>query len=489
VNRFFHREEYRREFPRRAYARVDDIEPIAPGPADELTFVLDAVDADWNGFEEGGQFNLSDPYLTQRIAAHWRGRFEGGGPDGPDGYEQVPIYRLELSLSPGDDFFEQLPRGEERWISLELSDVKSQTPVDVYGGLFAPPTRAYLHTAPATAPSGPLSILFDMITWPDASHADLIEALLPQCELKALVCFDVGQGSASALICKCGKPIYYFDTGCGSGRNAPTAPPIINFCTCSSPTVILSHWDTDHWAGASGHPGLQKCKWVVPRQTISTTHTAFANDILKAGGKIHIVGNGASPMIWSWPPQITWNWGDKITWSSGQQDYDLRRATGKGRNGSGLVLIVTDRTFGRSWVLTGDAGYHLIAQSAPVDVAAMVVPHHGADMGANSAPFWRSPKGYARLFYSFGPGNGHGPKTPPVRHPVSAAVTAHQNRNWDHGSWTAATAGQLLAGGDVVATATHVSTHLQGGAAGWNGPPTSLNHLTVCAHAMPVPQT
>lgn len=472
MNRFFHRQEYRRGFPRRAYARLDDIEPIVPGPEDEQTFVLDAVDADWNGFDEGGPFSLSNPDLKQRIAAYWRGRFGRDGGDGPDGYEQVPIYRLELSLSPGDDFFELLPRDEKRWISLELSDVENDTPVDVYGGLFAPPTRAYLHTAQTTAPSGPLSTLFDMTTWPDASQADLIEALRPQCELGALVCFDIGQGSASALICRCGKPIYYFDTGRGSGRNAPTAPATIDFCTCSSPTVILSHWDTDHWAGASGHAGLQKCNWVVPRQTISTTHIAFANDILKAGGNIHVVGNGASP----------------LTWSSGRQDYDLQRATGTGRNGSGLVLIVTDRICARSWVLTGDAGYDLIAQSAPVDIAAMVVPHHGANMGANSYPFRRSSNDYARLFYSFGPGNGHGPKTPPVRHPVAVTVTAHQNRNWNHGSWTVATAGQLLAGGDVLATATHVSTHLKGAAAGWNGPPTSLGHLKVCAHAMPVPQ-
>jgi hypothetical protein len=476
VNRFFHREDYRRELPRRVYARLDDIEPIVPGPEDVLTFIFDAVDAEWNGFQEDGLFSLSDPDLEQRIAAYWHGRFQrrsGDGPDGPDGYEQVPIYRLEVSLAPSDTFFELLPRDEQRWISLELSAVQNDTPVDVYGGLFAPPTRAYLHAASAGAPSGPLSTLFDMKTWPDATKADLLRALRPQCKLESLVCFDVGQGSACALVCRCGMPIYYFDTGCGSGRNAPTAPASIDFCACSSPTVILSHWDTDHWAGASGGSRLQACSWVVPRQTISITHTAFANDILKTGGNIHVVGCGAAPLIWS---------------RFGQR-YDLRRATGTRRNGSGLVLIVTSRISGRSWVLTGDAGYNLIAQPPPADIAAMVVPHHGADMGPNSQPFWRASDGYARLFYSFGPGNAHGPKKPPVRHPVTAAVTAHQNRNWDHGAWTSATAGQLLAGGDVVATATHTSVHLHGGAAGWKGPPTSLGHLSSCVHAMPVPQS
>lgn len=472
MNRFFDRYEYRRDFPRRAFARLDDMEPIVPGPEDDLTFVLDAVDADWKGFGKDGPFNLDDPDLKQRIAGYWGGRFGGDGGDGPDGYQEVPIYRLELSQSPGDTFYTQLPRDEAGWITLELSDVESDTPVDVYGGLFGAPTRAYLHTAPTTAPSGQLSILFDMTTWPDASHADLIAALHAQCNLEALVCFDIGQGSASALVCACGQPIYYFDTGCGSGRNAPTAPATIDFCTCSSPTVILSHWDTDHWAGAAGHAGLLARTWVVPRQTISTTHTVFANDILKAGGTIRIVAHSAPP----------------LNWSSGQQDYDLQRATGTGRNGSGLVLIVTDQPTGRSWVLTGDAGYNLIAQGAPGDIAAMIVPHHGADMGLTSIPFLRSTNSYARLLYSFGPGNGHGPKRPPVRHPVAAAVTAHQNRNWGHGGWTSVTGGQSLAGGDVLATATHLATHLDGAAAGWNGPPPSLGHLWGCVNAMPVTQ-
>ena len=475
MNRFFRREGYRAEFPRKAYARIDDIEPIVRSPEEELTFVLDAVDAEWSGFSENGLFNLNAPDLEQRIAAFWSGRFERGGPDEPDDYERVPIYRIEFSLAPGHEFFELIRQDEERWLLLELSSVESATPIDVYGGLFAEPARTYLRTASTAEPSNQLSKLFDMTTWPDASHGDLLVALQPRCNLEALVCFDIGQGSASALVCRCGMPIYYFDTGRGTGRNARTAPASIDFCTCSSPTVILSHWDTDHWAGAAGHAGLLACKWIVPRQKISTTHTVFANDILKAGGKIFVVSDNAPPLVWS----------------SYRQDYDLRRATGSGRNGSGLVLIVTDHASGRLWVLTGDAGYNLIAQHvrANADIAAMVVPHHGADMGANSIPFLRSSNQYARLFYSFGPGNGHGPRTPPVRHPVAAAVTAHQHSGWCHGTWVPTTAGQSIAGSDVLATATHLLTHLQAGAAGWIGPPpASLGHLTRCPDAMPVPQ-
>ena len=114
MNRFFDRYEYRRDFPRRAFARLDDIETIAPGPEDDLTFVLDAVDADWKGFGEDGPFNLGDPDLKQRIASYWSGRFGGDGGDGPDGYQEVPIYRLELSQSPGDTFYKHCPAMRKR---------------------------------------------------------------------------------------------------------------------------------------------------------------------------------------------------------------------------------------------------------------------------------------------------------------------------------------------------------------------------------------
>lgn len=471
MNRFFDRHEWRREIPRRAFARLDDLEPIVPGPDDSLTFILDAVDADWKGFGAEGVFDLSAPDLPQRVAGRWRRAFSGEPNDGPDGYEEVPIYRIEVSLRRGHRFFKTLPRTEEPWVTLTIGEEETDTPVDVYGGLFAPPTRAFLHATPLPAPSGPLNAIFDMTTWPDASDLDLLRALQPQCELDALVCFDIGQGAACALLCQCGVPIYYFDTGRGSGRNAPTAPGTIDFCTCSNPTVIMSHWDTDHWAGAAGHAGLQARTWIVPRQTISTTHTTFGNDILKAGGSILVVRNGAAP----------------LQWSGAQQDYDLQRGTGSGRNGTGLVLIVTDQRSGRSWVLTGDTGYDDIPHAIPADIAAMVVPHHGADMGPASVPFPRSASTYARLFYSFGAGNAHGPKKPPVQHPVSAAISAHAGAGWGHGTWAAPTPATSLAGGDVLATATHLTSHLDGGAAGWNGPPT-LTHLPVCPNATPVTQ-
>ena len=471
MNRFFDKHEYRREFPRRAFARLDDLEPIVSGPEDMVTFILDAVDADWDGFHKGGHFDLTNPNLKRRLKTQWSRGLVSGEFDGLDGYQDVPIYRIEVSVSPDHRLFASLPRDEEPWLVLTLTEMGTDTEVDVYGGLFAEPVQAFLDVVSKGAPDEVLNTIFTMDTWPDASEEELLYALQPQCDLSALVCFDIGQGLASALVCECGFPVYYFDTGRGSTRNAPTAPSNIDFCTCSKPVVILSHWDTDHWAGATGHVRLQSRVWIVPRQTISISHVAFANDILQAGGKILVVGSSSRP----------------LTWSGQKQDYDLRRCTGAGRNGSGLALVVLDRPSGRSWVLTGDAGYHQMPHPVPKDVAAMIVPHHGANMGVKSIPFGRSANSYGLLFYSFGPGNGHGPKKPPTQHPVSSAVVSHSNAGWSHRNWSNSKPGWNLAGGDVLATAEHPSSHLGGGAAGWNGPP-SLRHLSSCQHAMPVPQ-
>lgn len=427
MNRFFHPEEGRRGFPSRSYARLDDLEPVAQTGEEPLTFTFDAVDADWKGFAEGGPFDVDSPDTSRAIRENWRrrvkrsrstvpsspsdfepstGDFSGDGGDdgsgpftseGPEPYDDIPVYRIEFSLERFHPWFQSIPQSEEGWVVLHLTADETDIPVDVYGGLFAPPTKAYLE-APAvqTGFTPGLDAAFDMDAWPDSTKDEVVAAIGRQvCEIGALVCFDIGQGSASALTCSHGLPLYYYDVGRGSGRNAPTAPSKVDFCTCEQPPVILSHWDTDHWAGAVGHAGLHRRVWVVPRQKISTTHVLLANDILNAGGAILVVPAGTPPM----------------RWTNGSQMFDLQRCTGtSGRNSTGLALVVTDLQSGRAFVLTGDAPYDCIPQQPPFDIAALVAPHHGADMGKKSVPFSRSGQDYSRLIYSFGPGNGHGPK-------------------------------------------------------------------------------
>lgn len=474
MNPFFSLEAWRDGFPRRSYARLDDIEPIAPTGEEPLTFTFDAVDATWRGFGPEGPFNPGSDAGVRFAATYWRDRFDGRGRDAPDPFDEVPLYRVEISRAPGQRLFADLPRDEAPWITLGLTDKDTGVPATVYGGLFAQPVNAFVQSvAGASAPSSLLSALFDMETWPDARPDDIVQALEGRCTLSAMACFDIGQGLASALLCPCGYPVYYFDVGCGSGRNTPTSPPRVDFCTCDSPPVILSHWDTDHWAGARRQPSLLGLTWIVPRQTISTSHALLANDILKAGGRVLVVANAAPA----------------ITWTTPGQTLDLRRCSGPGRNHSGLALVVTNTASKATWVLTGDAGYNFIPHNPPpTSIAAMVAPHHGADMGPKSTPFLRSGQAYARLLYSFGPGNHHGPKTPPVRHPTPAATLAHHSRKWGHGAWPAATPASCVAGADVLATAEHPAAHLGGVGVTWNGARPALAHVTSCPHMMPIRQ-
>ena len=471
MNRFFSLAEGWPGYPREAFAKVERTEPMDLEGAETLRFGLDAVPLDWQELQPGGAFFLADPGLAQRQALAWRWAFQRGGEPGDLAlpHEKAPMYRLELELSAGHPWTQRLLALEDRWLHISLGD-RGEVPVEVYGGLFAPLVEAFLTREPEpAAESEALDILFDMGAWPDATPDDLQLALGARCDLEALVSFDIGQGAAAALLCPHGHPIYYFDVGCGVYRNAHTTPAQLSFCLCEPAPVMLSHWDADHWSAAYRDQDLLKQAWIAPRQSISHIHTALGHDILAAGGQVLIVPPGAPPQIWG-----------------GQRRCDLRLCTGSGRNGSGLALIVTNHDIDRAWVLTGDAGYHLLPHPAPADVAAAIAPHHGANMGPKSQPPSRSPHAYGRMIYSFGPGNAHGRTS--VSHPTSAGVQAHTAVGWSAGAWPPATPGHCLAGGDVLATAHHAGTHLGAAGATWDGMQPALPHLAACPRAMPVAQ-
>jgi hypothetical protein len=198
---------------------------------------------------------------------------------------------------------------------------------------------------------------------------------------------------------------------------------------------------------------------VAPRQSgLGPRHHAFAARILKAKGTLLIWGAAAGTTR-----SHALGTGHTLT---------LARCTGTKRNGSGIAGMV-NKTSGEAWLLTGDAGYHELALTIPSQLSTVVAPHHGADMGAASVAPLR-PAGYARLVYSFGPGNRHG-KTK-VMHPRSAAVTHHHAQGWDHGAWPLATPGHTVAGKDVLATAENpghgsAGRHLESTGTGWIAPP------------------
>ncbi|WP_422001154.1 hypothetical protein [Reyranella sp.] len=457
MNRFFlDTRELGFEPPQRAFARFDQSEPVETTEADEALVAFEAVDADW--LRHAPAFEpAAPPAFSRRWAAYWRHIAEPTRPP-DDPYAETPIFRLETTIGRDRPLFDELAKygHEPRWKMFERAP-DGPYEVDVFGGLFTAPIAARYHVHDVPQPTEALlDIVFDMDTWPDATDDDIENALRSSAAADYLAVYDIGQGSANGLLDGSREPRLYFDLGCGVYRNAHTTPTPLRYCWSADPPIVLSHWDSDHWAGANKDTNALGRTWIAPRQKIGPIHSGFANGILQAGGRI---------LVWGPTGAAT------ITVGGSGRPVSISRCTGSGRNGSGLAVTVEDTHTNQGWLLTGDAGYHELRQPPAANLSAVVVPHHGADMGSRSQP--PSPgaaAAYQRLLYSFGDGNRHG-KTG-VQHPTANAVNVHHAAGWHHGTWQGTAApGHTVAGHDVVATAAHQAGHLGGVIVGWSAAP------------------
>ena len=500
------------------YARLEGSEGVDSDPAPRnqeetrnAAIAFDAVHADW--FESSREsFFAFDEGLEDSVRDYWSGLSRGRPSDSPDDpYEPVPAFRVEVSLRPDHRWIAQALDAPDQWVELNLGE-SGEYEVDVYRGLFdLDPGVAWMSARPRPVHArlaSQLSTVFDMDSWPDASDEDLkgvFDSLPP---IEQLISFDVGQGTATCLArdcwcllcsdalrlegrstvaygdpswicehlscrieeaCAAGLPVCYFDLGCGVYRNARTRPRNIRFCNCSDPPVILSHWDTDHWAGALEDTRFLRSRWVAPRQSIGPSHVKFASKILQSGGSILIVPKDQQC----------------VPWGGRCEEITLQRATGTDRNDSGLIMQVRNRCENKNWLLTGDADYEHIPH-LPDEVAAMTVPHHGASKCRVSPPA-PSNKSASRLLYSFGPGNEHGCNG--VSHPRRATVDAHVKAGWKSPGWNSGTPGDRVAKGTTLATAQHPNTHLRWAAAGWDRTPPQPGRLMRCLGVTTPPQT
>ena len=463
------------KFPVRSYARLDHHEPDDLTTAQEAVFSFDAVDAGWFGLPLSERMDLGKPVDTHRqMRDFWSQLFKGSLSPPKDPFDEMPIYNIEVTSKKGDRHWDFLIAiGEEDWLDIELGSTGS-FPVDVYGSLLAAPVIAHLlflgQVTGDTATA--LSNAFDVDAWPDAADGDIDAILSGIGVIDMLAMYDIGQGSAIGLLDSSETARLYFDLGAGAYGNRQTRPKPLRFCWRGSPSIVLSHWDTDHWAGENSDHGARARKWVAPRQyNLGPRHHAFAHRILKNGGTLH---------IWSGTP------GTIRSISNGPgQTISIKRCSGTSRNGSGIACYLDDVNYQASWLLTGDAGYSEIGTGPTYTLTALTVPHHGADMSHKGSPP-AATAAHARLFYSFGPDNKHGSTS--ISHPTAVAVTAHAGAGWRHGAWSLTTPAQVVAGGDVLATASHsngtnLAVHLDSAVAGWTAAPTVPLSTIPCASA------
>jgi hypothetical protein len=310
------------------------------------------------------------------------------------------------------------------WLEIETSRSSSDGHYSLlYDSLYSQPAPAYVRgKMVSTATAKSLTSTFNLNSFPVISQSNFFK-ILNSASTDYLAVYDVGQGNCNALLDENHFPTLYFDLGAGVFRNAKTSPPKLQFCFTEDPSVILSHWDADHWAGAfasapCGHHAYEALQrhWIAPRQDITVLHYAFA---------LEIIQHGQLSIIDKHPPVAVVKPGTAI-------EYWFGNSTADDRNGSGIVLNVVQQTTGNSWLLTGDCDYSHFPPGTRVSPIAIVAPHHGAkihDATHIPAPSPNS-NGYHRLVYSFGPDNKHGKYG--VSHPRKEALIDHFNQGWDH---------------------------------------------------------
>lgn len=233
----------------------------------------------------------------------------------------------------------------------------------------------------------------------------------------------IGQGDAISLIDDSRQPILYLDYG-GFGDH-PDKPD--NFPNTASRlpvrrsdgklvTIVLTHWDKDHYYSATKVPESEECRWVTPRQKVGVQASTFSAKIEN---------------MFSWPE-------DKVeegfAFPTDGKDFVMLEKIKNSpvgldqtedRNHSGLVMSVVKvnsdpEVKNQLIILPGDAPFneihHLPTLRQECTLSGVVAYHHGSHTswknnqtngnvtGNTLDGSFNNPK----LVFSFGPNNTYG---------------------------------------------------------------------------------
>ena len=278
--------------------------------------------------------------------------------------------------------------------------------------------------------------------------------------INAVKVLDYGQGDCNAVVDDQGHPILFFDMGGGKHTGSRTHPWHNDWAgqTCKNnkldlalkPTVILSHWDGDHYSTAwyitwyptnatgqttkqvpVGHAEVKDLQWLVPRQN-------------KHPSKLEIVTMLTN--IRCWPDTVVshrFNLDattdlvvEKCIGGSGEYDPNLDglavrlervKAGGDPSKEADVVARI---------LMPGDRAYQFIPSCAggppPAKMAAMLAFHHGSETHLDAHAIAAMPAAKdasATIAYTFG-------LKPDGRrcygHPSQKAIGEyeHVNKNW-----------------------------------------------------------
>lgn len=437
------------QLPASVYARVDSVERDRD---DRLLVTFSAVSCEsvWRWLPN---FSASDWEFAWNLC--WRDRAVARWLQ--EVFDNLELLHLTVAVGSNQTPWLAELTEESSWLELQLDGKSDAAPAVAYLALFALGQQTTVSASGVLSPTtqAQLNAAFSMGTWPQTNPAQLID-IFSGVHAQRWHVFDVGQGSANGFIAD-GPVTLFHDLGCGAYANAKTAPSNTVACHSSDAPIVLSHWDTDHWAGARrfappmNPDAFLKRTWVAPFDpTIGVTHVAFALDILAAGGDLKILPKGNGTTAWMQIACGRW--------------IRLLEGSGPKRNDAGLALEVMDSS-DRRWLVTGDVDYEHLSGHLNERYVAIAVPHHGAATSLASSPP-QPEAGYARLIYSFGFENTYG-------HPRQGCITSHMSKGWSHGVWNGATCGPSASATHVRSTGCNApgSCHLGGVIIGWTGAP------------------
>ena len=192
---------------------------------------------------------------------------------------------------------------------------------------------------------------------------------------------DVGQGDAIVVLDGAGKDVLRIDyggvqSGPFRGLAGQARLDAINgtLPVFADQTLMLSHWDEDHWASArEGSDAVRKAYWLAPRQWTSPAAVEASAQI--ASLRCIPAKLEAAPCCF-----VSKN-GDELWW---EKLKPFRRTLhNEDCNRSGVAFSIVRKATGQVIFLPGDAPFHLPRHyrdhaAAGLTMRGLVAFHHGA---------------------------------------------------------------------------------------------------------------
>ncbi|MFJ9991321.1 hypothetical protein ACIQSO_11310 [Pseudomonas putida] len=337
-----------------------------------------------------------------------------------------------------------------RWLSFHLQRLENADAVGQANAV----TGSYISLSGSNEPAPPLSFMLTGITLqacpiPELAQLIGLQALKrqildvlwaasppPTVTSHNVVVYDIGQGSATALVDDIGRPVIFFDLGWPTSANAgtrPTDPPALfspeqclacNRSAYRAP-IILSHWDFDHWAYAIENetydyqcdaaritfkPEAINRPWILPRPPRIGNTTGL--------GPTHMRLLTELPFRLLWPTRLR-----SVSFWGGTLTRTDPRVKPHDRNEQGLAWFVGDPGSTAAVLLPGDASYSRIRfPQGGADITNLLASHHGGRVTGIKTHL-PSLQSRQKLVISVGSGNAH-------RHPSCTILRRYSRAGW-----------------------------------------------------------